>query len=78
MDYEQLVTVMRRLSIEAGDKIMEIYGQDDFDVVVSASAVDPDGDALTHQRLGHVAVTRCDNSARAFIASGKFQPVTRL
>jgi len=32
MDYEQLVTVMRRLSIEAGDKIMEIYGADDFDV----------------------------------------------
>ena len=31
MDYEQLVTVMRRLSIEAGDKIMEIYGADDFE-----------------------------------------------
>ena len=32
MDYEQLVTVMRRLSSEAGDKIMEIYGADDFEV----------------------------------------------
>jgi len=32
MDYEQLVTVMRRLSIEAGDKIMEVYGSDDFEV----------------------------------------------
>ena len=32
MDYEQLVTVMRRLSIEAGDKIMEIYGADDLEV----------------------------------------------
>ena len=32
MDYEQPVTVMRRLSIEAGDKIMEIYGADDFEV----------------------------------------------
>lgn len=32
MDYQQLVTVMRRLSIEAGDKIMEIYGSDDFEV----------------------------------------------
>lgn len=32
MDYEQLVSVMRRLSIEAGDKIMEIYGADDFEV----------------------------------------------
>ena len=32
MDYEKLTQVMRRLSLEAGDKIMEIYGQDDFDV----------------------------------------------
>ncbi|AXI44670.1 3'(2'),5'-bisphosphate nucleotidase [Sulfitobacter sp. SK012] len=32
MDYEKLVQVMRTLSLEAGDKIMEIYGQDDFDV----------------------------------------------
>lgn len=32
MDYEKLMQVMRRLSLEAGDKIMEIYGQDDFDV----------------------------------------------
>lgn len=32
MDYEKLTTVMRRLSLEAGDKIMEIYGRDDFDV----------------------------------------------
>jgi 3'(2'), 5'-bisphosphate nucleotidase len=32
MDYQKLVTVMRRLSLEAGDKIMEIYGTDDFEV----------------------------------------------
>ncbi len=32
MDYEKLTQVMRRLSLEAGDAIMEIYGQDDFDV----------------------------------------------
>tara|TARA_R110000787_G_scaffold156781_11_gene270685 strand:+ start:2879 stop:3760 length:882 start_codon:yes stop_codon:yes gene_type:complete len=32
MDYEKLTQVMRRLSLEAGDRIMEIYGQDDFDV----------------------------------------------
>jgi 3'(2'), 5'-bisphosphate nucleotidase len=32
MDYEKLTRVMRRLSLEAGDKIMEIYGRDDFDV----------------------------------------------
>ncbi|MGB5863359.1 MAG: 3'(2'),5'-bisphosphate nucleotidase CysQ [Sulfitobacter sp.] len=32
MDYEKLTRVMRRLSLEAGDKIMEIYGRDDFEV----------------------------------------------
>jgi len=32
MDYEKLTVVMRRLALEAGEKIMEIYGQDDFDV----------------------------------------------
>lgn len=32
MDYEKLTRVMRRLSLEAGDRIMEIYGRDDFDV----------------------------------------------
>ena len=32
MDYEKLTGVMRRLSLEAGDAIMEIYGRDDFDV----------------------------------------------
>jgi 3'(2'), 5'-bisphosphate nucleotidase len=32
MDYEKLAVVMRRLALEAGDSIMEIYGHDDFDV----------------------------------------------
>lgn len=32
MNYEQLIPVMRRLSIEAGRKIMDIYNSDDFDV----------------------------------------------
>ncbi|MEO1557525.1 MAG: 3'(2'),5'-bisphosphate nucleotidase CysQ, partial [Pseudomonadota bacterium] len=32
MTYEDLVPVMRKLALEAGDKIMEIYGTDDFDV----------------------------------------------
>ncbi|MFQ6550936.1 3'(2'),5'-bisphosphate nucleotidase CysQ [Aestuariibius insulae] len=32
MDFEKLMTVCRRLSIEAGEKIMEIYGKDDFGV----------------------------------------------
>ncbi len=32
MDFQKLVMVMRQLSLEAGDKIMEIYGRDDFEV----------------------------------------------
>ena len=32
MDYEKLVTTMRRLAIEAAGEIMEVYGSDDFDV----------------------------------------------
>lgn len=32
MDYEKLVSVMRTLSLQAGDAIMEIYGRDDFQV----------------------------------------------
>lgn len=32
MDYEQLIFAMRRLSLIAGEKIMEIYSSDDFDV----------------------------------------------
>ncbi|MGJ8546063.1 MAG: 3'(2'),5'-bisphosphate nucleotidase CysQ [Sulfitobacter sp.] len=36
MDYEKLVSVMRKLSLEAGDAIMEIYGRDDFNVEAKA------------------------------------------
>ncbi len=32
MDFEELTAVMRELALEAGDKIMEIYGMDDFGV----------------------------------------------
>lgn len=32
MEYENLMSVLRRLALEAGDKIMEIYVQDDFEV----------------------------------------------
>ncbi|KPU84038.1 3'-5'-bisphosphate nucleotidase [Marinosulfonomonas sp. PRT-SC04] len=32
MDFDQMSTVFRRLALEAGDKIMEIYGRDDFEV----------------------------------------------
>ncbi len=32
MDFDQMSAVFRRLSLEAGDKIMEIYGRDDFEI----------------------------------------------
>ncbi|MFC6636110.1 3'(2'),5'-bisphosphate nucleotidase CysQ [Sulfitobacter sp. JBTF-M27] len=55
MDYEKLVSVMRRLSLEAGDKIMEIYGQDDFDVKTKSD---------------DSPVTAADEAADAIISSG--------
>ena len=32
MDHDRLTLVMRKLALEAGDKIMEVYNSDDFDV----------------------------------------------
>ena len=32
MNYDQLVPVIRKLALEAGDRILEIYGSDDFEV----------------------------------------------
>ncbi|WP_019954247.1 3'(2'),5'-bisphosphate nucleotidase CysQ [Yoonia vestfoldensis] len=32
MDFELLITVMRRAALEAGDAIMQVYAADDFDV----------------------------------------------
>jgi 3'(2'), 5'-bisphosphate nucleotidase len=32
VNYDSLVPVIRKLAIQAGDKIMEIYGSDDFDI----------------------------------------------
>ncbi|MBW4706830.1 3'(2'),5'-bisphosphate nucleotidase CysQ [Roseobacter sp. YSTF-M11] len=51
MDYVKLVEVMRKLSLEAGAKIMEIYEADDFDVKVKSddspvTAADEAADAL--------------------------------
>ncbi|MDF1873490.1 3'(2'),5'-bisphosphate nucleotidase CysQ [Vannielia sp.] len=51
MDFDRLVTVMRRLALEAGDKIMEIYESDDFDVKAKSdespvTAADEAADAL--------------------------------
>lgn len=51
MNYDKLTTVMRRLALEAGDCIMEIYNSDDFDVKVKSddspvTAADEAADAL--------------------------------
>lgn len=55
MDYDKLITVMRRLSLEAGDRIMEIYNADDFEVK-SKSDDSP--------------VTEADEAADAIISAG--------
>lgn len=55
MNYEELIPVIRKLALEAGDKIMEIYGQDDFDVK-SKSDDSP--------------VTAADEAADALISAG--------
>ena len=55
MDYEKLVSVMRRLSLEAGDRIMEIYGRDDFDV---------------RAKSDDSPVTAADEAADAIISAG--------
>lgn len=55
MDYEKLTKVMRELSLLAGDKIMEIYERDDFEVK-SKSDDSP--------------VTEADEAADAMISAG--------
>jgi 3'(2'), 5'-bisphosphate nucleotidase len=51
LNYSELVPVMRRLAIEAGNRIMEIYDADDFDVKLKSddspvTAADEAADAL--------------------------------
>jgi 3'(2'), 5'-bisphosphate nucleotidase len=55
MDFEVLIPVMRRLALEAGDKIMEVYNGPDFDVK-SKSDASP--------------VTEADEAADALISAG--------
>lgn len=55
MDFETLVPVMRRLAIEAGARIMEIYRSDDFDVKVKSD---------------QSPVTEADEAADALISRG--------
>lgn len=56
MDYQALIPVIRRLSLEAGDKIMEIYNSDDFEVKVKSddspvTAADEAADAIISDGL---------------------------
>ncbi|SLN42813.1 3'(2'),5'-bisphosphate nucleotidase CysQ [Roseovarius litorisediminis] len=55
MDYETLVVVIRRLALEAGDRIMEIYNADDFDVKLKSD---------------DSPVTEADEAADAIISAG--------
>ena len=64
MDFDKLTTVMRQLALQAGDKIMQIYGADDFEVR-SKSDASP--------------VTEADEAADALISAGlraEFHDVT--
>ncbi|MEC3860661.1 3'(2'),5'-bisphosphate nucleotidase CysQ [Mesobacterium sp. TK19101] len=55
MNYEKLIEVIRTLALEAGDKIMEIYNADDFDVKVKSDSS---------------PVTEADEAADALISAG--------
>ncbi|WP_425100762.1 3'(2'),5'-bisphosphate nucleotidase CysQ [Tropicibacter sp. S64] len=55
MNYSELTRVMRRLALEAGDKIMDIYNSDDFEVKVKSDAS---------------PVTEADEAADALISAG--------
>ena len=55
MNYETLVSVIRKLALEAGDKIMEIYESEDFAVKVKSDSS---------------PVTEADEAADALISAG--------
>lgn len=55
MDYDKLTTVMRDLALQAGDRIMEIYAADDFDV---------------RAKSDESPVTAADEAADALISAG--------
>lgn len=55
MDFETLMPVMRRLALEAGEKIMEIYESDDFEV---------------RSKSDESPVTVADEAADALISAG--------
>ncbi|AML50912.1 3'(2'),5'-bisphosphate nucleotidase CysQ [Falsihalocynthiibacter arcticus] len=55
MDFDHLTLVFRRLALEAGDKIMEIYNSDDFEVKTKSD---------------DSPVTEADEAADAIISAG--------
>ena len=55
MDFERLERVMRKLALEAGDKIMEIYNSPDFEV---------------KSKSDNSPVTEADEAADALISTG--------
>ncbi|MGB5559899.1 MAG: 3'(2'),5'-bisphosphate nucleotidase CysQ [Paracoccaceae bacterium] len=55
MDFEKLTTVMRKLALQAGDRIMEIYNSDDFEV---------------RTKSDESPVTEADEAADALISAG--------
>ncbi len=55
LDFEKLTTVMRKLALEAGDCIMEIYNSDDFEV---------------RTKSDESPVTEADEAADALISAG--------
>jgi 3'(2'), 5'-bisphosphate nucleotidase len=55
LDFERLTTVMRDLALQAGDKIIEIYNSDDFDV---------------RSKSDDSPVTAADEAADALISAG--------
>ncbi|RYH09924.1 3'(2'),5'-bisphosphate nucleotidase CysQ [Tropicimonas sp. IMCC6043] len=55
MEHDRLSTVIRRLALEAGDRIMEIYDSEDFEVRAKSDAS---------------PVTEADEAADALIAAG--------
>lgn len=55
MDYTQFVTVARRLALQAGERIMDIYNADDFEVKVKSD---------------DSPVTEADEAADALISEG--------
>ncbi len=55
MDFDRLVPVMRRLALEAGDRIMEVYDGPDFEVKAKSDAS---------------PVTEADEAADALISAG--------